>query len=87
MLITPVLVPLLEVPTEPVQPTPVPPLAVHAVAPTVLQDSIADWPLCTVDGVALKRLTWAAGGGLATLTLMELGPLLPPGPLQFNVYV
>lgn len=86
MLITPVLNPVLAVPTDPTQ-TPVPPIAVQAVALLLLQDRVDDWPVSMVDGDALKRLTVAAGGGDVTLMLIEFAPLAPPGPLQLRVYV
>jgi len=85
-LITPVLNPVLEVPTDPPQ-LPVPPVAVHDVALLLLQESDDAWPTCMVAGDALKFETVAAGGGAVTLMLIELAPLAPPGPLQFRVYV
>jgi hypothetical protein len=58
-----VLVPELAVPTEPFQPSvPVPPVAVHDVAPLLVHDSVADcstW--IDVDGVIKNEVTVAAG--------------------------
>jgi hypothetical protein len=82
----PVLVPVLEVPTDPFQPSdPVPPLAVHEVAPLLLQASDATDPVCSVEGVAVKELTVAAGGGAVTFRATEVGELVPPGPAQVKV--
>jgi hypothetical protein len=87
-LMVPVLVPVFEVPTVPFQPSdPVPPAAAQEVAPLLVQASEAACPVGIVEGVALKLLTVAAGGGGVTLMLIEFAPLAPPGPLQFRVYV
>jgi hypothetical protein len=86
VLITPVLNPVLDVPTDPPQ-LPVPPIAAQAVALLLLQERVDAWPVCMVEGDALNRLTVAAGGGDVTLMLMEFAPLAPPGPVQFSVYV
>ncbi len=39
-----------------------------------------------VEGLAVKELTAAAvGGGAVTVTTTELGPALPPDPVQVSV--
>jgi hypothetical protein len=83
------LVPELEVPTVPLQPSvPEPPLAVQAVALVVDQDSVVPWPVCKDVAAALNELMDApAPGGLVTLTVVELGLPVPPGPVQVKVYV
>ncbi len=58
-----------------------PPDAVHAVALLEDQFSVADPPLLTVAGLAL-RLT--AGAGVETLTVTDW-LVLPPEPLQVSV--
>ncbi len=81
------LLPVLEVPTDPAQPSnPVPPLAVHAVAFDVDQDSDVDWPTTMLFGTAVKVLTLAAGGGApVTLMMVELLGPVPPAPVQVSV--
>ncbi len=82
----PVLVPLLEEPTEPFQPSdPVPPVAAHEVAPLLVQASDAACPVWRVVGDAVKVATVAAGGGAVTLSATEVGDPVPPGPVQVNV--
>jgi len=83
----PVLVPVLDVPTDPFQPSdPVPPVAVHEVAFAVDQESEVDWPTTMVFGTAVKVLTVAVGGGaLVTLTMVELLGPVPPVPVQLSV--
>jgi hypothetical protein len=66
----------------------VPPDELQPVAPPVDQASVAACPACRVDGVAVKELIVAAlAGGAVTVTTTELGPALPPGPVQVSVYV
>ena len=85
VVIVPVLVPRLDVPTDPVQ-LPEPLLAAQDVAPLLVQASSAEPPAWNDEGVATKLVTVAWAGGLDTLMVTELGPLLvPPVPLQFNV--
>ncbi len=87
VLIAPVLVPELKVGCEPAQPSvPVPPVAVQVFAPVVDHASVADCPASIVDGVAVKELMMAGlAGGAVTVTTTELGPALPPGPVQVSV--
>jgi len=82
----PVEVPVLEVPLAPDQPSdPVPPLAVHEVAALVVHDSEADCPVVTELGFAVKLRMLAATGALA-VTPTDMGALVPPAPVQINVY-
>ncbi len=83
----PVLVPALYVGCEPAQLSePVPPVPVQVLAPPVDQASVADCPAWIVDGLAVKELmVAAAGGGAVTVTTTELGPALPPDPVQVSV--
>jgi hypothetical protein len=81
-------VPVLDVGTCPPQPSlPVPPPAVQPVALLLVQVRLAAAPACSEDGVALNVAIVAAGGVAVTMTLSELGVLVPPGPVQVNVYV
>jgi len=84
----PVDVPLLEVATGPPQPSlPLPPPAVQLAALLVVQARRVEPPDCNAEGVAVKLPMDAAGGVAVTVTLTELGALVPPAPLQVNVYV
>jgi hypothetical protein len=77
----------LVVPTVPLHPSePVPPPAVQEVAPVVDHASVVVCPDCTVSGEAVKATMLAAAGALVTLTLTELGTLLPPIPVQVSEY-
>ena len=71
----------------PFQPSePVPPLAVHEVAPTVAQVRVVDPPATMVAGAAANaEITGSGGGALVTLSTTELGALVPPGPVQVKV--
>ncbi len=78
----PTLVPELLAATVPPQPSdPEPPLAVHEVAPLVVQLSVVvvDGPLVTPAGIAAKLVT-AAGAGLTVTTAVPLA--LPPAPVH-----
>jgi hypothetical protein len=55
------------------------------VALLLVQASETDCPFCTVDGVALKFETLAAGAVGVTLMATVLGVPVPPGPVQVNV--
>jgi hypothetical protein len=82
----PVEVPVLDVPLGPDQPSdPVPPLAVHDVAALVVHDSDADCPAVSEVGLAAK-LWMLAGTGAVTVTATDAGALVPPAPVQINVY-
>jgi hypothetical protein len=82
----PVEVPVLDVPLAPDQPSdPVPPPAVHEVAALVVHDSEADCPAVTELGLAVK-LWMLAGTGALTVTPTDIGALVPPAPVQINVY-
>lgn len=84
----PTVVPLLEVGTAPLQPSPLlPPVAAQAVALVVLQASEVDWPTCTVPGVAVSAVTAAGGVAAVTVNVADEGALAPPAPVQLNVYV
>jgi len=87
VVIVPVEVPELNVGCVPAQPSlPVPPVAVQVLAPPVDHASVADWPTSMIDGVAVKELMVAGlTGGAVTVTTTELGPALPPGPVQVSV--
>jgi hypothetical protein len=64
----------------------VPPLAVQVLAPPVDQASVAACPAWIVEGLTVKELIVAAlGGGAVTVTTTELGPALPPDPVQVRV--
>lgn len=78
-------VPELDVPTDPVHPSePVPPPAVQLVALVELQVSDAELPVLSVDGVAVKPVAVAGGGGVGdvTVTFSDCGALGPPGPVH-----
>jgi len=82
----PVEVPLLEVATGPPQPSlPLPPPAVQLVALLLVQARLLEPPDCNDEGVAVKLAMDAAGGVAVTLTLTELGVLVPPAPLHVKV--
>jgi hypothetical protein len=65
----------------------VPPEAVQELAPTVAQVRVVDCPTLTVAGVAIRALITGNAGAAATVTVTELGELVPPAPLQVSVYV
>jgi hypothetical protein len=80
----PMLVPVLEAASAPVHPSePVPPPAVHEVAPTVAQTSWLDWPTWTMGGLAANPATSA---GAAPTVRVAVLLALPAGPLQVRVY-
>jgi len=82
----PVEVPVLDGLLSPDQPSdPVPPLAVHEVAALLVHDSDADCPAVSELGVAVK-LWMLAGTGAVTVTPADAGALVPPAPVQVNVY-
>lgn len=71
---------------EPFQPSvPVPPLAVHALAPLVVQLSTVEPPTISVVGSAVKVRMLAAGAAVVTVTVAALGKLVPPVPVQVKV--
>lgn len=85
----PTTIPLLAVALAPAQPSPAaPPLAVQLEALLVDQASVVDWPVLMLLG-ATMRLSMVAGvaGAGFTVMLTLRGPLGPPGPVQFRVYV
>jgi hypothetical protein len=85
-LIGPTAVPVLETGSGPLHPSaPVPPLAVHEVAPLLDQASDVDCPVCTAAGEAVNDPMVGTGGALATLTVTDVGALAPPGPVQVSV--
>jgi hypothetical protein len=55
------------------------------VALLVAQASETGCPVCTVEGVALKFETLAAGAIAVTLMATVLGVPVPPGPVQVKV--
>jgi len=89
----PIVTPLLDVACVlPLHPSaPEPPLAVHDVAPVVAQASTIDCPAEAVVGVAVNVLIDAGGVGCVapelTVNVVDTFPLLPPAPVQINVYV
>lgn len=81
------MVPRLEVPTVPGQESePVPPLAVQELAPLLIQARDEVCPTVTTLGTAVNETMVAAGVALSTVTLVDIGALAPPGPVQFSVY-
>jgi hypothetical protein len=81
-------VPVLEVATGPPQPSlPLPPPAVQLSALLLVQARLLEAPDCNDEGVAVKLVMDAAGGVAVTVTLTELGALVPPAPLHVKVYV
>jgi hypothetical protein len=77
---------VLEVPTVPGQESePVPPLAVQEFAPLLLHAKDVVCPTVTALGVAVNDEIVAAGVALATVTLVDMGVLAPPGPVQLSV--
>jgi hypothetical protein len=68
----------------------VPPLAVQDVALVLVQEKVADCPgwICAEAAPAISSET-VGGTGVAavTVTLTELGAVVPPGPVQVRVYV
>ncbi len=89
MPIGPIAPPLLEVGSEPLQPSePAPPVAVHAVALVVDHLSVTDWPgwICALLALlALNETVGWEGGGAVDVTDTDEGALVPPGPVQVNV--
>lgn len=83
----PTAVPVLDVPTVPLQPSdPEPPLAVQEVAFVVDHDKVVPCPVVRLVEAALKAPIEAAEpGGLMTLRVVELGAPVPPGPVQSKV--
>jgi len=82
--------PVLEVGFVPLQSEALPPLAVHDVALLLDQLKVTVDPVSTV-GLALpfadKVTVGCTGTTGLTVTLVELGALVPPPPVQVNVYV
>src|SRR5262245_47781075 len=71
----------------PVQPSPlVPPEAVQALAPLVVQLRLLLSPVWMLLGVSDRLVMVAGGGGALTLTVTELAPEAPPGPEQSSRY-
>jgi hypothetical protein len=65
--------PALLVGSDPFQPSdPVPPLAVHPLAPLVTQVNNMDWPVSVVLGVASNETIEAGGAALVTVTVAVL---------------
>jgi hypothetical protein len=56
----------------------------HELALAVLQVRVVDCPTLTVEGVATKVLIDGTGGAAPTVTVTELGELVPPVPLQVS---
>jgi hypothetical protein len=82
----PTVLPRLVVDCAPFQPSePVPPLAVQALAPLVVQLNTADPPTVSVLGIAVKVRMLAAGVAVVTVTVAALGALVPPVPVQVKV--
>ncbi len=79
-------VPLLKVLLEVGGAAPVPLDAVQDVALLVVHESVADWPVCSALGDAVKLKIAAAGAVAVTKTLATLGKLCPPGPVQLREY-
>jgi hypothetical protein len=77
----PMVVPTLDVATDPPQ-LPVPPPAVQEVALLLLQLSTVEPPVWIALGSALNAPIVGATGALVTVTLAELGVLEPPAPEQ-----
>jgi hypothetical protein len=85
-LIGPTVLPRLKVDCEPFQPSvPVPPLAVHALAPLVVQLSTVEPPTVSVAGSAVNVRMLAAGAAVLTVTVAVPGALVPPVPVQVKV--
>ncbi len=86
VLIGPTFIPVLDTATAPFQlSAPLPPLAVHVVALVVDHAIDVDCPATRLAGDALIDVMLAAGGGAVTVTTTELGPALPPDPVQVSV--
>jgi len=66
---------------------PLPPLAVQEVALIAAQVSIVDCPAWIVVGTATKVVIVGNGAALpdVTVTVTELGALLPPGPVHVRL--
>jgi hypothetical protein len=78
-------VPLLDGASVPLQPSaPLPPLAAHDVALALFQVNVVEPPFSTEVGEAEKVLNVA--GGAVTFNVAAAS-VLPPAPLQVNVYV
>jgi hypothetical protein len=77
---------LLETATLPLQPSePLPPPAVHALAPLVVQENEVDCPTNNVFGEAIKEVTLGSGGNTLTTTGATAGRLVPPAPVQVSM--
>jgi hypothetical protein len=84
----PMVVPALAVGRVPFQPSvPLPPLAVQALAPLLLQESTVEPPAVSVAGSAVKARMLAGGVAVVTVTVAELMALVPPLPVQLSVKV
>ena len=82
----PTVTPVLEGACAPVQPSdPVPPPGVQVDALLLDQARLVDPPAVTVLGVAVNDAILGVGGRLFTVTLMELGGLVPPTPEHVSV--
>jgi hypothetical protein len=69
----PTTVPTLLVGSDPFQPSePVPPPAVHPLAPLVTQVNNIDWPVSVELGVASKETIEAGGAAFVTVTVAVL---------------
>jgi len=72
----------------PVHSIALPPLALQEVAPVLDQLSVIDEPgiACALEPPLTNKVTDGCDGtGVRTVTLVELGELVPPGPIQVNV--
>jgi len=80
----------LEAAFVPLQSEALPPLAVHDVAPLLDQLNVTVEPVGTVALVpplASSVTVGCTGGTACTVTLTELGALVPPAPVHVKVYV
>jgi hypothetical protein len=69
---------------------PVPPVAVHVVALVTDHFNVNElfgWIWAVAALLAEIVTTGAPGGAGVTVTVAELGPLVPPVPVQVSVYV
>jgi hypothetical protein len=80
--------PLLEVGCTPAQPSSsAPPVAKQLAALAEVQLSVVVLPVVIVKGVAVRPLIVAGAAPTLTVTVAELGALVPPVPEQVSVYV
>ena len=87
VLMAPLLKPVLDVGTEPIQGAEsVPPEAVQVVALLVVHASSVDCPVWNAVGDSEKLVTAAGGAVAVTRTLAVLGRLWPPAPVQVSEY-